>query len=316
MNIVIVHNSKIPAIKYGGIERIIWYLGLEFTKVGHKITFLVASGSQCPFADVLILNSKLSIQEQIPENTDFVHFHFKPEKEIKFPYLVTVHGNLSESTTFFRNTNFVSKNHAMRYGAKAYVYNGLDWDDYGKTVIKTKLNYVHFLGKAAWRVKNVKGAIEIARANKTEIKVLGGTRINIKMGVRVTLSKWTKFYGMVGGKEKFEILSRSKALIFPVLWHEPFGLALIESLYFGCPVLGTQNGSLPELITDEFGFLSNSIPELIDNFERINSFNPFKCHEYAVEKFNSKIMVQNYLILYERILNGEKINDDIPTFLQ
>ena len=37
--------------------------------------------------------------------------------------------------------------------------------------------------------------------------------------------------------EKGEILNSSKGLVFPVLWHEPFGLAIIESLYYGCPVL-------------------------------------------------------------------------------
>lgn len=316
MNIVIVHNSKIPAIYYGGIERVIWYLGFELVKLGHKITHLAAPGSQCPFADVLTLNPGVSIQNQIPRNTDFVHFHFNPQEEIEFPFLVTIHGNLPGNTVFMKNTNFVSENHALRYNANAFVYNGLDWDDYGKPNISRKMNYVHFLGKAAWRVKNVIGAIKIAHSNKTEIKILGGTRLNIKMGFRFTISKWAKFYGMVDTEQKIELLRQSKALIFPVLWHEPFGLAIIESLFFGCPVLGTKYGSLPELITEEFGFLSNSIPELIENFECINSFDSHICHEYALEKFNSKIMAINYVGLYERILNGYNINENVPAFVK
>jgi glycosyltransferase involved in cell wall biosynthesis len=315
MNIVIVHNSKIPAIYYGGIERVIWYLGMELSKLGHKITYLAAPGSHCPFANILPLNPEVSIQKQVPRNTDFVHFHFNPGEEIQFPYLVTIHGNLPEDTEFFQNTNFVSENHAMHYGVNAFVYNGFNWDEYGKPEITNKMNYVHFLGKAAWRVKNVNGAIKIAHSNKTEIKILGGTRVNFKMGLRVSLSKWAKFYGMVATAQKIELLRHSKALIFPVLWHEPFGLAIIESLYFGCPVLGTKYGSLPELIPEEFGFLSNSIPELIENFERINSFDPLKCNEYAVEKFNSKIMALNYTELYERILNGYNINENVPAFV-
>jgi glycosyltransferase involved in cell wall biosynthesis len=310
MHITIVHNSKIPATGYGGIERVIWYLGLELTKMGHKVTFLVRDGSVCPFAKVLILNPGISVQKQIPKHTDFVHFHFQPEQEIQIPYLVTIHGNLPERTLFHPNTNFVSKNHALRYGANAFVYNGLDWDDYGEPDFHAKLNYVHFLGKAAWRVKNAKGAIEIASANKTEIKILGGTRLNIKMGFRFTLTKWATFYGMLGGVEKLGILRNSRALIFPVLWHEPFGLAIIESLFFGCPVLGTKYGSLPELITEELGILSNNQQELIDEFQNIGAFNPKICHDYAVDKFNSKIMAENYLSLYETILNGEKINRD------
>lgn len=315
MHIVIAHNSKIPAINYGGIERVIWYLGLELTKMGHKITFLVQEGSTCPFAEVLILNPGISIQKQIPQNTDFVHFHFQPKQKIQVPFLVTVHGNLPANTLFDLNTNFVSKNHALRYGADAFVYNGLDWDDYGKPDFTGKGNYVHFLGKAAWRIKNVRSAISIAHQNKTEIKILGGTRLNFKMGFRFTSSKWATFYGMVGGVQKLDLLNHSKALIFPVLWHEPFGLAITESLFFGCPVLGTKYGSLPELISDEFGFLSNNQFELVREFKNIDSYNPRVCHQYAADIFNSKNMAKNYLLLYEKILNGEKINKDLPQFV-
>lgn len=39
MRILIVHNSVIPAHKYGGTERVIWYLGKELVKQGHKVRF-------------------------------------------------------------------------------------------------------------------------------------------------------------------------------------------------------------------------------------------------------------------------------------
>jgi len=135
------------------------------------------------------------------------------------------------------------------------------------------------------------------------------------MGMRFTVTKWAKFYGMVGGTKKNELLKNSGALIFPVLWHEPFGLAIIESLYFGCPVFGTKFGSLPELINDETGFLSNSIQELIGGLKNHNLFDRKKCHEYAVSEFNSRLMAESYLKLYERILNGEKINRNIPQYI-
>lgn len=316
MNILIVHNSKIPVFNYGGIERVIWYLGNELVKMGHKITFLVNEGSVCPFANVRILNPEISLNNQILPEDDLVHLHFQPYEKINSPHLITMHGNLPGNTNFYKSTNFVSKNHAKRYGAEAYIYNGLNWDDYGKPDLNSKQNYVHFLGKAAWRIKNVKGAIKIAHKNKTEIKVLGGTRVNIKMGIRFTLTKWATFYGMVGGQQKIDLLKHSKALIFPVLWHEPFGLALIESLYFGCPVLGTTNGALPELILKEVGLLSNSMKELIDGFKNLDLLDRRICHEYAVERFNSKVMAENYLNLYEKILNGENINSKIPRFIE
>ncbi len=314
MRICIVHNSKIPVTFYGGIERVVWDLGAELADLGHKITFLVPKGSFCPFAHVIFLNPQIPLEQQIPDDAEFVHIHFQPGKEISRPHLITIHGNLAPSTTFFSNTSFVSQNHAVRYGADAFVYNGLRWKEYGRTALESKRNYVHFLGKAAWRVKNVKGAIQIAHANKMAIKIMGGTRMNLKMGFRFTASKWAKFYGMVGGERKFDLLRYSKALIFPVRWNEPFGLAIIESLYFGCPVLGTKYGALPELVPAEVGFLSNKQEELITRFKDIDSFDSQTCHEYAVDNFSAREMAKGYLELYSRILNGEHINRRIPKY--
>ncbi|RYE12133.1 MAG: glycosyltransferase family 4 protein, partial [Sphingobacteriales bacterium] len=53
MNILIAHNSVIPAFKYGGTQRVIWWLGKELVKRGHKITYLVAKGSHCDFATII-----------------------------------------------------------------------------------------------------------------------------------------------------------------------------------------------------------------------------------------------------------------------
>ncbi len=92
---------------------------------------------------------------------------------------------------------------------------------------------------------------------------------------------------MVGDEVKNEILNDSKALIFPVLWHEPFGLAIIESLFFGCPVIGTNYGALPELIPPEIGFLSNSLNELTTAFQNLDTFSRSLCNDYAFSQFNS-----------------------------
>ena len=126
------------------------------------------------------------------------------------------------------NTVFLSRNHAERHGAETFVYNGLEWSDYGVPNWETPRRYFHFLGNAAWRVKNVRRAIEVVRGMHGErLMVLGGTRLNIKMGFRLTLSPKIHFAGMVGGEEKLRLLNGSKGLIFPVRWHEPFGLAVI-----------------------------------------------------------------------------------------
>ncbi len=317
MNILIVNNSRIPVMEYGGTERVIWYLGRELAKAGHTITYLVKKDSYCDFGKVLFLDESKPISQQIPSNVDIVHFHFMPEETIGLPNLVTMHGNRNDAQELDINTVFVSRNHAARFGAASFVHNGLDWNDYGPPDLQAPRSYFHFLGNAAWRLKNVKGAIDIIDRTASErIKILGGQRLNLRMGFRFTLSTRAGFYGTVGGEKKNRLLRHSKGLIFPVKWHEPFGLAIIESLYFGCPVFGTPYGSLPELVPGDVGFLSSDSRELVEAVEQAGKYSAKRCHEWAAEHFNSHKMATEYLRKYERILNGYALNTVKPKLIE
>lgn len=316
MHIVIVHNTKIPVLKYGGTERAIWYLGKTLAAKGNKVTFLVPAGSISSFADIIVLNPEKPINKQIPESADVVHFNLMPREEITKPYIFNMQGNVNDATLLDINTVFVSKNHAARFGSNSFVYNGMDWDDYGKPDLNNQRKQFHFLGDAAWRVKNVKGAIHsILLTKKEELMVLGGNRLNFRMGFRFTTSPRIHFYGMVGGEGKNRLLNQSKGLVFPVRWHEPFGIALTESLYFGCPVFGTPYGSLPEIIQSDVGFLSSSAVELSKAIENSESYSRIRCHEYARDMFNAKKMTEAYLEKYARVMNGEKLNSQPPQLL-
>jgi glycosyltransferase involved in cell wall biosynthesis len=316
MNILLALPAVLPATTYGGTERAIWYLGKELAKLGHKVTFLVNQGSTCDFAKVLIYTSQEPLAKQIPPDMDLVHLLFTPTEEVGKPYLVTIHGNTNDTREFDRNAVFVSRNHANRFNSDTFVYNGMDWEDYGKVDLAGKREYFHFLGKAAWRVKNVKGAIRVTVKAGERLKVLGGSRLNLKMGFRLTLHPKVSFAGMVGGAEKNRLLQGSKGLVFPVLWHEPFGIALTESLFFGCPVFGTPYGSLPELIPAEVGFLSNKTADLVEEIKNAGSYSRKVCHEYAVEGFNSRVMTLRYLELYQKVLQGEYLNPVKPRLKQ
>lgn len=304
MNILIVHDQKLPVFTYGGTERVIWSLAKELNLMGHQVAFLLPEGSYCDFAKVYIRDVNKPIEEQIPEHIDIVHFQNEPGFTINKPFIVTVHGNGNEHKEIPDNFVFVSKDHAIRHGSTNFVYNGLDWDEYQSPDFSFPRTHFHFLGKAAWRIKNIRGAIAIIKNTPNEqLAVLGGYRLNFKMGFRFTLSSRIKFYGMVGGQQKFDLLNRSKGLIFPVLWPEPFGLAITESLFYGCPVFGHPIGSLPELVSSEFGFLSESQEELSKAILEVDQYDRKKCHEYARDVFNSQLMAKNYIFKYEEVLN-------------
>ena len=311
MHVLLINNSPIPVYGYGGTERVIWDLGKTLARLGHQVSYLVPAGSHRDFGRVLPIDTARSWAEQIPDDVDIAHFQFNPHVELDRPYLVTEHGNARKPKPLPRNTVFLSRNHASRYGSAEYVYNGLDWEAYGPVDFERPRSRYHFLGKAAWSVKNVRGAIKVAKLAGVELDVLGGDRFQFKRGFRFTFSRQIHFHGMVGGEQKNSLLNGSRGLIFPVRWHEPFGLAIIESLYFGCPVFSTPYGSLPELVPETCGFLSASASEMAEAV-RTNRFDPRACHAHVKQHFSVETMTRNYLTMYQRVLDGETLNAQPP----
>ena len=315
MHILLANKAPIPVFAYGGTERVVWDLGKMLVQLGHRVSYLVPAGSSCDFARVMAIDPGKSWHEQIPADVDIAHFQFDPEftadTQPNCPCIVTEHGNARAGWPLPRNTVFVSRDHAARYGSTSYVHNGLDWAAYGPVDWAQARTHHHFLGKAAWRVKNVKGAIQVARRAGVDLAVMGGTRLNLRRGFRFTLTRRAQFYGMVGGAQKTQLLNASNGLIFPVRWHEPFGLAVIESLYFGCPVFATPYGALPELVPADCGRLSAQADELVEAIQT-QTFDRQACHTRAVEHFSAQRMARDYLQKYQQVLDGEFLNPVQP----
>ncbi len=273
--------------------------------MGHEVSYLVAPGSSCPFAKVIPFNKNKELDQQVPGEVDIVHFHSPRATEYHGkPYMVTVHGNGKPGEQFALNTVFVSKNHAKRHGSDQFVYNGLDLEELGKVNLAHPRKHLLFLAKASRGVKNLKGSLQIARMAGKKIAVVGGRKLS--------LNKNVKYHGLLGGQAKNSVIQDSEALLFPVLWHEPLGLAILESLYFGCPVFGTPYGSLPELISPEFGYLSKSKSELAKAIKHAGNYDKAKCHAFIADNFSAKKMTLDYLHLFERILNGQKLHEKNP----
>ena len=53
MHILLVNHAPIPVFAYGGTERVVWDLGKQLVALGHRVSYLVPTGSHCDFAQVL-----------------------------------------------------------------------------------------------------------------------------------------------------------------------------------------------------------------------------------------------------------------------
>jgi glycosyltransferase involved in cell wall biosynthesis len=296
-SISLIHEARFPVKKYGGTERVVWWLAKGLSELGHQVNLVCVPGSTCPFGRVF------DIREAHPQ-VDITHFFNTPPEEPDNPYLVTIEGNAKAGEVFLSNTVFVSRNHALRNGSEAFVYNGLDPDDY---IFQEKKNgELLFLAKASWAVKNVNGAIQIARR--------AGKRLNIVGGSRWWCPTWRGIHwrGMLGGVEKVNWISQSEGLLFPVLWNEPFGIAVTEALVSGTPVLASPFGSLKELIDPHVGRICNNYDEFVLAAKNLREFKPKDCRDWALSKFHYLDMAKNYLQKYESILSGKKLNPVPP----
>ena len=307
MHVCIVINSVVPAPQYGGTERVVVWLARALGQLGHRVTCLARPGSRCAEAQMRALDPALPIDAQIPADVDIVHLHSEGLAPRSFPFCQTVHGNVRHPRRFHPNVIFVSAKHASNHGGAAFVHNGLDPADYGSPELEQSGRNLVFLAKAAWRVKNVRGAIRVARKAGLPLDVLGGQRLNFKMGFRLTLDPNARFHGMVGGEKKNALLRQARGLVFPVRWEEPFGLAVIEALYFGVPTFATPYGSLPELVPAEAGFLSNSESALAEAAAH-RVYDRRAIHEWWRGHFTHVQMAKKYVEVYERILGGETLH--------
>ena len=55
--------------------------------------------------------------------------------------------------------------------------------------------------------------------------------------------------GLIPPGQVRELTSRTRAVLVPSVWEEPFGLVVIEAMAAGTPAIAAGHGSFPELVT-------------------------------------------------------------------
>jgi glycosyltransferase involved in cell wall biosynthesis len=157
-------------------------------------------------------------------------------------------------------------------------------------------------------VKNLKDAVAAARKAHKHINVVGGRWWG--------LSRFVHNHGIIGGDKKMDVIRNCDFMVFPVRWHEPFGIAVIEAMSQGLPVIGSPFGSLPELITKDVGFIAYSKEELekLVATDHSKTFDPKIIRKYVEDNFSVRKHAESYLALYEKVVSGAELNAVNPTY--
>lgn len=295
--------ASFPVEGYGGTERVCQWLAKAQAEMGHEVTVLCRPGSRLSFAKTVEVPELFDdLDKYLPPGTEIVQLYQNPNFTTTHPVLVNIGGNGQAGEKFHPNSVFVSRSHAERHGWTEFVHNGLDPAEY--PLKKNKEDFLLFLAKAKWRVKNLKGSIKIAKA--------AGMRLEVGGGRAACWHRNVVSHGTVSGQQKLDLLQRASALLFPIIWNEPFGLVSIEAMACGTPVIATPRGALPEIVTPESGVLADSFQDLVRAVSEAKKLDPEACRARVQAAFTHRHMAEKYEAYYKKVIREGKLREGFP----
>jgi glycosyltransferase involved in cell wall biosynthesis len=177
--------------------------------------------------------------------------------------------------------------------------------------------YLAFLGRISPE-KRPDLAIEIARRAGVPLKIAAkvdpADQEYYEARIKSLIDgRFIEYVGEIGEKEKSAFLGGALALLFPIDWPEPFGMAPVEAWACGTPVLARPVGAVPELHRDGVtGFLRETAAELADLVPSLPAFDRAACRAYATRRFSLKRMCEDYVDVYRNLIQTSSLQPGKP----
>jgi glycosyltransferase involved in cell wall biosynthesis len=321
---------EIPPRRYGGTELFIATLATELYSRGHEIIVYANGESALPCAvkwryQHMDWPPDGSLRSQL-KNMD--HAGWAVRDASRFADIIHLNDVVALPFTMFVDTPTVLTIHHphepaiseqyMRYPQTCYVaiadwlaraepmpdvrvvHHGVRTDEY--VFSSEKEDYVVFLGRVA-PCKGAHLAIEAARRAGVRLKLAGEIQPLFRdywerqVAPRIDGDR-IDYVGPADFVMKNELLSRARALLFPIEWEEPFGLVLIEAMACGTPVLAFAGGAVGEIVRDGVnGWICRDVEDMARRIVA-NDINPATCRAYVESNFSAAKMADGYLGVY------------------
>lgn len=152
-------------------------------------------------------------------------------------------------------------------------------------------------------------AIEVAERVGMPLRLAGKvdrdaeSRSYFEQLIAPRLSRSISWVEDISGTEKADFLAGASAMLFPIQWEEPFGLAMIEAMLLGTPVIAFRRGAAGELVEEGVtGFLVESVDEMAERVRDLGSIDTEACARHARERFSPSRMAAGYETVYRQAM--------------
>ncbi len=341
---------RVPPQKYGGTERIVYTLTEELIKKGHDVT-LFATGDSLTSAKLISFYPQSLVEEHFPnpfnpnpisllhvgkayemqDKFDIIHDHLGYislpfASQSRTPVVMTLHSafNLLTKRDYdsFTGPFYVSISNAQRKPIPylnyiGTVYHGLNMETYPFS--EQSEGYLLYVGRIT-EAKGVHQALTVAKYLNLPLILAGKVDPDdikyFEVRIKPFLNQKIQFIGEVNEEERNQLMSKALAFLHPVMWREPFGLTLIESMACGCPVIAFRRGSIPEIIKHgKTGFIVEDTEEMVYSVTQIEKIKRIDCRRHVLENFNAIKMSEEYEKIYKQIIH-EKLKQTNTKIIQ
>ncbi|HZP96824.1 MAG TPA: glycosyltransferase family 4 protein [Candidatus Limnocylindria bacterium] len=328
---------RVPPRHYGPWERVVSLLAEGLVERGVDVTLFATADSVTaarldsvcprPLAEDRSLDAKVweslhianAFERSRELGLDLLHNHydFLPLTYTggwDIPVVTTIHGFSSERILpvyerYDGRVHYVSISDADRHPGLTYlrtVHHGIDLGEF--TPRDRAGAYLVFFGRMH-PDKGVAEAIEVARRTGLPL-VLAGIIHDEDYFAREIAPHVddvrVRYVGSAGPKERDQLLGNALALVHLVNFAEPFGLAMVEAMACGTPVIARRRGSVPEVVEDgRTGFVVDDVDGAVAAVGRVAALDRRAIRARCAERFSRDRMVDDYLAVYEQVLTSE-----------
>ncbi|MCY0388109.1 glycosyltransferase family 4 protein [Robbsia sp. Bb-Pol-6] len=334
-------TESVPPTMYGGTERIVSYTTEALVELGHEVTLFATGDSTTraqleavwpralrrdpcirdPIAPHMLMLERV---RQLAGDFDVLHSHlhfypFSIFKRQETPFVTTLHGRLDlpEHQSLygaFEDLSLISLSNAQRrylpnahwvgnvpYGLPENLYR-----PYGG-----KPSYLAFLGRISPE-KRVDRAIAIAAQCGLPIRIAAKVDLADKVYFDTEIAPLLRqphveYVGEIRDSQKAEFLSGAHALLCPIDWPEPFGLAMLEAMACGTPVIAFKRGAVAEVIDDGVtGFVVEDEIGAIAAVDRLENLSRPAIRRHFEQHYTARRMAGDYVDVYQRVLRAQR----------